>query len=97
MIVISGVPGREEQRDATGKVLEGAQRRGGILPSWLMAESRNKINELPAGPSVRCRRATSRRTTLGRGHQLDGQGQDPRADGPRAHSLQDQFLEVYCH
>jgi uncharacterized protein len=46
MIVISGVPGREEQRDTDGKVLEGAARRGGILPSWLMAESRNKINEL---------------------------------------------------
>jgi hypothetical protein len=46
MIIISGVPGREEQRDAEGKVLEGPARRGGILPSWLMAQSRDRINAL---------------------------------------------------
>ncbi|HEY1340609.1 MAG TPA: amidohydrolase family protein [Bryobacteraceae bacterium] len=46
MIVISGVPGRENQRDAQGKVLEGRARGGGILPSWLMAQSRDQINEL---------------------------------------------------
>ena len=46
MIVISGVPGPpEKNRDETGKVLEGRARGGGpILPSWLMAESRDKIN-----------------------------------------------------
>jgi predicted TIM-barrel fold metal-dependent hydrolase len=45
MIVISGVPGREVQRDDKGNVLEGPARRGGILPSWLMAQSRNRINQ----------------------------------------------------
>ncbi|HEY3840912.1 MAG TPA: hypothetical protein VGL72_30275, partial [Bryobacteraceae bacterium] len=46
MIVISGVPGKEVQRDASGKVLEGRARRGGILPSWLMSEARNQINSV---------------------------------------------------
>src|SRR3984885_4122181 len=54
MIVISGVPGKEVQRDASGKVLEGRARRGGILPSWLMSEARNQINSV-AG----CQRALS--------------------------------------
>jgi uncharacterized protein len=45
MIVISGVPGRELNKDDAGKVLEGKARGGGILPSWLMAQSRDKINE----------------------------------------------------
>jgi len=48
MIVISGVPGKEEQRDKQGKVLEGAARTPGlnILPSWLMAAARDEINSL---------------------------------------------------
>jgi len=48
MIVISGVPGKEQQRDKTGKVLEGAARTPflSILPSWLMAQSRDQINGL---------------------------------------------------
>ena len=46
MIVISGVPGPPEKiKDDTGKVLEGSARAGGILPSWLMAQSRDKINQ----------------------------------------------------
>ncbi len=45
MIVISGVPGRENARDDSGKVLEGRARGGGILPSWLMAKSRDQINQ----------------------------------------------------
>lgn len=46
MIVISGVPGPpEKNKDDTGKVLEGSARAGGILPSWLMAQSRDKINK----------------------------------------------------
>jgi predicted TIM-barrel fold metal-dependent hydrolase len=43
--VISGVPGRELNKDDSGKLLEGQARGGGILPSWLMAQSRNQINE----------------------------------------------------
>ena len=48
MIVISGVPGKEQQRDKAGKVLEGAARTPflSILPSWLMAQSRDQINGL---------------------------------------------------
>ncbi len=45
-IVISGVPGRENQRDAEGKMLEGRARSGGILPSWLMSQAKNEINGL---------------------------------------------------
>src|SRR4029078_2205870 len=49
MVVISGVPGKENLRDAEGKVLEGAARTPGVagrvLPSWGMAQSRKKINE----------------------------------------------------
>lgn len=48
MIVISGVPGREEQRGPDGRVLVDAERtpRGAILPSWLMSKSGKQINEL---------------------------------------------------
>jgi hypothetical protein len=48
MIVISGVPGKEEQRAKDGRVLEGKERTPGlsILPSWLMAQSRDQINSL---------------------------------------------------
>jgi predicted TIM-barrel fold metal-dependent hydrolase len=50
MVVISGVPNREELRDATGKVLEGRERtpggRGRVLPSWVMADARKQINDL---------------------------------------------------
>jgi predicted TIM-barrel fold metal-dependent hydrolase len=46
VIVISGVPGQERQKDAEGKPLEGRARGGGILPSWLMSKSGNLINDL---------------------------------------------------
>jgi hypothetical protein len=46
MVVISGVPGREVDKDKDGKVLEGNARGGGILPSWLMSQSGREINEL---------------------------------------------------
>jgi predicted TIM-barrel fold metal-dependent hydrolase len=51
-IVISGVPGRELQKDAQGKMLEGPARRGGILPSWLMSSTKKELNDL-----ARCKRA----------------------------------------
>jgi predicted TIM-barrel fold metal-dependent hydrolase len=50
--VISGVPGRERNKDDQGNVLEGRARGGGILPSWLMSQAANEINSL-AGGSVR--------------------------------------------
>ncbi|HUQ90068.1 MAG TPA: amidohydrolase family protein [Bryobacteraceae bacterium] len=46
VVVISGVPGREKTRDDNGAVPEGRARGGGILPSWLMATSRDQINSL---------------------------------------------------
>lgn len=50
MVVISGVPGKEELRDKDGKVAEGMARTPGgsgrVLPSWVMAEARKQINDL---------------------------------------------------
>ncbi len=50
MLVISGVPGKELTRDESGKVLEREARtpgiEGKILPSWVMAERRQEINDL---------------------------------------------------
>jgi uncharacterized protein len=46
MIVISGVPSREKQRDETGRVLEGVDRARTALPSWLMTKRRKDINDL---------------------------------------------------
>jgi hypothetical protein len=46
MLVISGVPGRENLKDANGKVLEGRARGGGILPSWLMSHAAKEINAI---------------------------------------------------
>ena len=54
MIVISGVPGREIQKDDTGKPLEGRARRGGILPSWLMSQSKKEINDLAGSKRALC-------------------------------------------
>jgi len=44
MVVISGVPGRENNKDKEGKLLEGRARGGGILPSWLMSQAAKDIN-----------------------------------------------------
>ena len=46
MVVISGVPGRENQYDRKGNPLEGKKRGGGILPSWYMSQSKKKLNEM---------------------------------------------------
>ena len=54
MVVISGVPGREIQKDETGKPLEGRARRGGILPSWLMSQSKKEINDLSGSKRALC-------------------------------------------
>jgi|SRR5579863_5046370 len=54
MIVISGVPGSEKQKDAQGKVLEGAARGGGILPSWLMSSRKKELNDLAHSQRALC-------------------------------------------
>ena len=46
MVVISGVPGKELQKDKNGVPLEGARRGGGILPSWLMSQAGRELNDL---------------------------------------------------
>jgi uncharacterized protein len=48
-VVISGVPGRERNKDEQGNVLEGRARGGGILPSWLMSQAAKEINDLAGG------------------------------------------------
>ena len=52
--VISGVPGRETNKNHEGKVLEGRDRRGGILPSWLMSQRKNELNQLAGGTRAFC-------------------------------------------
>ena len=56
MVVISGVPGKEEQRAPDGRVLVDAERtpRGAILPSWLMAKSRNELNAMAGSQRALC-------------------------------------------
>jgi len=58
MLVISGVPGKENLRDSKGRVLEGAARTPGIegqvLPSWLMAKRRTEINDLAGCQRALC-------------------------------------------
>jgi hypothetical protein len=54
MAVISGVPGREVNKNFAGKVLEGRDRRGGILPSWLMSQRKNELNTLAGGKRAFC-------------------------------------------
>ena len=44
--VISGVPGRETNKNLAGKVLEGRDRNGGVLPSWLMSRAKKELNDL---------------------------------------------------
>jgi hypothetical protein len=54
MIVISGVPGKERQKDVTGKSLEGRARGGGVLPSWLMSEKKRELNDLAGSTRALC-------------------------------------------
>ena len=54
MAVISGVPGREVDKDKAGKILEGRDRRGGVLPSWLMSRSKKQLNGLAGCERVFC-------------------------------------------
>src|SRR5690242_9045357 len=43
MLVISGVPGKENQVNAKGESLDGPKRGGGFLPSWLMSARKKDI------------------------------------------------------
>jgi uncharacterized protein len=57
MVVISGVPSLEINKDKTGRVLEGKERtpsRGAILPSWLMSQSKKELNTLAGSQRALC-------------------------------------------
>lgn len=58
MIVISGVPGKEQTRGTDGKVLEGKARTPGaagmILPSWVMSARKKEINDLAGCQRALC-------------------------------------------
>jgi len=57
MVVISGVPTREQHRDESGKILVDQERTpgpGAILPSWLMAKSKKILNELAGSTRALC-------------------------------------------
>ncbi len=58
MIVISGVPGKEFNKDKDGKILEGAARTPGIigkiLPSWVMSQRKKEINDLAGCQRALC-------------------------------------------
>ncbi|MGH8185330.1 MAG: amidohydrolase family protein, partial [Steroidobacteraceae bacterium] len=56
MLVISGVPSRENQRAPDGRVLEGKERDGRfpILPSWLMGEKKKEINDMAGSQRALC-------------------------------------------
>jgi predicted TIM-barrel fold metal-dependent hydrolase len=56
MVVISGVPSRENQRAPDGRVLEDKERNGRfpILPSWLMGEKKKEINEMAGSQRALC-------------------------------------------
>jgi len=91
MVVISGVPGKEVHRDASGKILEGKARTPGfmgqILPSWVMAERRNEINAL-AG----CQRA------LAQGNCAPNHYWDKKTNGANKTALLEQMeqeIKVY--
>lgn len=54
VVVISGVPGREVDKNAAGQKLEGRARGGGILPSWLMSQAAREINQLSGSQRALC-------------------------------------------
>jgi predicted TIM-barrel fold metal-dependent hydrolase len=58
LIVISGVPGKEVNRGADGKILEGVARSPGfsgqVLPSWLMSQRKKEINDLAGCQRALC-------------------------------------------
>jgi predicted TIM-barrel fold metal-dependent hydrolase len=58
MLVISGVPGKEEHRGKDGQVLVGAARTPGlsgrILPSWVMSSRKKEINDLAGSQRALC-------------------------------------------
>ena len=48
------VPGREINKNLAGKVLEGRDRNGGVLPSWLMSRAKKELNDLAGSQRAFC-------------------------------------------
>jgi hypothetical protein len=92
LLVISGVPGKEITRDDSGKVLEREARtpgiEGRILPSWVMSERRQEINDLAGCQRALCQSLLGPKSQRARFHGA------VRADGARGPDLQDRFVEV---
>jgi len=49
VVILSGVPDREQNTDPDGNVLEGYARSRGVMPSWLMCTAREEINDAAGG------------------------------------------------
>ena len=98
MLVISGVPGREEQHDKDGRVLEGKERTpnliGGILPSWLMSQAREEINDARQFQTRHVPGQPRAQSLLGPRRQQARQKSHVRADGPRGQPIRHRLLEV---
>lgn len=54
MVVISGVPTREQHRGRDGKILQGKERSRGLLPAFLMSEAMKEINALAGSRRALC-------------------------------------------
>jgi uncharacterized protein len=58
LVVISGVPGKENHRGPDGKILEGPARTPGVsgkvLPSWVMSQRKKEINDLAGCQRALC-------------------------------------------
>jgi hypothetical protein len=58
MVLISGVPGKELNRDKSGRVLHGQERTGkgpgALLPSWLMSQRKKDLNEIAQSTRALC-------------------------------------------
>ena len=52
--VISGVPGKETNKLHEGVPVEGRARGGGVLPSWLMSQRKNELNNLAGSQRAFC-------------------------------------------
>ncbi len=56
MVVLSGIPSVERQRDTAGRILQGKKRTPGfaVLPSWLLARRKQDLNELAGSGRALC-------------------------------------------
>ena len=98
MVVISGVPGKENTRDDEGKVLEGPERTPGcagkILPSWLMSARKKELNDLAGCQRALCQGNCAPNHYWDKNDQHAGPDRAVRADGARGQDLRHRLVEV---